>query len=90
MGNQCLVRRHHMLTGRDRGATHAIGDTIGTADQFGHDVDIGGGGHRDGVVMPAKIALIETAIAGAVARRDIGDHQRPTGALLDQGGLFAQ
>ena len=81
MGEKRLVGRHHMLAAGDRRFANGLGDAVGTADEFDHDLGPGLGRHRHRVVVPLHAVEIDAAIASLVARRDGTDDDRPAAAL---------
>ena len=80
-----------MLAVRERASRRRSRATpLGAADQLDDDVDLGIGGHRRRVLVPAHRRQIDAAVAPAVARRDRGDDDAAAGALRQQLGLPVQ
>ena len=91
------VMRHQRLVGGDdvlavieRGIDDLAGDPVGAADQFDDDVDLGIGGHRRRILVPAHRRQIDAAVAAAVARRHRGDDDRAAAAFGQELGLVLQ
>ena len=62
-GEHRLVGGDHRQPARQRRLDSVEGDAVRPADQFDEDVDIGGRGHRGGVVEEMRAAEIDAAIA---------------------------
>ena len=60
------------------------------ADQFDEDVDIGRAGQRDGVVVPARRAKRQSALAQPVTGADAGQNQLPAALAAQLGLPFAE
>ena len=89
-GEQRLVGGDHRLARGDRRLDQRAGRTVGAADQLHHHVDRGVGGQRHRVLVPAQAGQRHAAVARAVAGRDGGDRDRPSGAGGDDVGVVAQ
>jgi hypothetical protein len=69
------------------GVDHLLRYAVGAADQLDDDVDLGIGGHRRRILVPAHRREVDAAIAAAVASGDRNDDHPATGALRQEIGL---
>ena len=80
MGEQRLVRGHHMLAGGKGGLQKLARHALGAADELDHDIDLRQMRERQGIVMPGIAREIDAAVALAIARRDGTDLDRAPAA----------
>ena len=66
---------------------HAPGDAVGATDQLDNDVDLGIGGHRRRVLVPAHRGQIDAAVAAPIAGGNRRDNDPAAGPLSQQIGL---
>ena len=76
-GEQRLVRGHHRPADLERGAHRGIGRPILAADQLDEQIDIGGLGQRNRIVVPGDLRQIDAAVARAGTGGDGRHHQLP-------------
>ena len=84
MGEQRLVGGDHRLAGAKCLAGEIEGDALRAADQLDHRIDLGIGGERHRILVPAEALQIDTAVARAIARRDRLDGDLASGARAEQ------
>src|SRR5215472_11311348 len=87
VGHQRLVGCDHVLAVNDRGFDDLAGDPVSAADQLDDDIDLGIGGHRHRVLVPAHRRQISATITAAVTRRYRDDDEPAAGTLGQQLGL---
>ena len=90
MGEQRLVGGDHRLAGGERRLAERQRRPVGAADQLDHELDLGVGGERLRVVVPAQPVERDAALALPVARRDRDHPQLAAGALGDQRAVLLE
>jgi len=90
MCHQRLIRGDDMFTVLERCIEHSTGNTLRAADQFDDNVNLGIGGHRNGIFVPPHGREIDTAIAPPIARRYRNNNNPSPGAPSDDIGLPVQ
>ena len=89
VGDQCLVGGDDMLAGGERFLGQGLGDAVGTADQFDHDINVVGPGQIKRVVVPAISVERHASVTALGACRNAGDFDRHASAPGKDVGVVA-
>ena len=89
-GQQRLVGGDDVLARAQRGLHQPARDAARAADQLDHDVDVGRGGERQRILLPAHAGEVDVALLGLAARAHRDQLERPAAAQRQQPAVLGQ
>ena len=90
MGQQRLVCRDDMFAVAQGGLHQTARNTARATDQLDHDVDVGRGGERQRIALPAHCRKVDVALPGLGTRAYRHQPERPAAAQRQQAVVLGQ